>query len=388
MSPSRAGRDIIVLSLEAWDQVWRRNQYFAAGLLRADPAVRILFVEPPADPLYALARRVRPDWPRGLRSAPPITGVEPGRCWLYQPTKLLPRKLDRHLDLRRAAAVLRAARRIDFVRPTIWFNDPSTAALLDLTQLPSLYDITDDWLAADRPADEHQRLIRDEHSLLTRCTEVTVCSPALAVSKGADRPVTLITNGVDVERYRAPTDRPADLPSGPTAVYVGTLHSDRLDIDLCVRAAQALGSGGTVVLVGPVALTPAETDRLTQGGVVLLGPRPFTEVPGYLQHADILIVPHVVDPFTDSLDPIKLYEYRSVGRPVLSTAVAGFRDRADEQILLADGADFVQAAGDLLRGPRRETVAPVADLPSWAGQVDAFRQSLDRAARWTDARSR
>ena len=44
--------DLVVLSLEAWDEVWRRNQHLVAGLLRADPALRVLFVEPAVDPLH------------------------------------------------------------------------------------------------------------------------------------------------------------------------------------------------------------------------------------------------------------------------------------------------------------------------------------------------
>ena len=61
--------------------------------------------------------------------------------------------------------------------------------------------------------------------------------------------------------------------------------------------------------------------------MVLLGPRSPDELVGYLQHADALIVPHVVDAFTDSLDPIKLYEYQAVGRPVVSTAGRGLPRR-------------------------------------------------------------
>ena len=46
--------DLVVMSLEAWDDVWRRNQHLVAGLLRTDAALRVLFVEPPADPTHDL----------------------------------------------------------------------------------------------------------------------------------------------------------------------------------------------------------------------------------------------------------------------------------------------------------------------------------------------
>ena len=50
--------------------------------------------------------------------------------------------------------------------------------------------------------------------LLSRCDEVVVCSPALAASKGANRDVTLIPNGVDAAAYSVAHARPGDLPDG------------------------------------------------------------------------------------------------------------------------------------------------------------------------------
>ena len=83
----------------------------------------------------------------------------------------------------------------------------------------------------------------------------------------------------------------------------------------------------SVVLVGPVALATASSERMSRHpNIHTLGPRPYADVPAYLQHADVVIVPHVITPFTESLDPIKAYECRAVGRPTIATQVAGFRD--------------------------------------------------------------
>ena len=62
--------DLVVISLEAWDAVWRRNQHLVAGLLRARPRLRVLFVEPATDPLHAGWAAHRPRRGRGLRLAP------------------------------------------------------------------------------------------------------------------------------------------------------------------------------------------------------------------------------------------------------------------------------------------------------------------------------
>ncbi len=379
---SETGRtDLVVASLEAWDGVWRRNQYLVAGLLRADPGLRVVFVEPAADPLHGLAMRRRPRWGRGLRPVRGVPGVAVGRLWTYQPTKILPRRLDPRVDARAARAVLKVVRGLGFTSPVLWVNDPNAAALLEATDWPALYDVTDDWLEAERTPAEHDRLLRDEATLMGRCAEVVVCSPGLAASKGAVRPVTLVPNAVDVAAYRVPAPRPADLPAGAVAVYVGTIHADRIDVSLCAETARRIAGRGRLVLVGPAPLSAGDRDRLASAGVLLLGAKDRSEVPGYLQHADVLVVPHVVTPFTDSLDPIKYYEYRAVGRPVVSTPVAGFRDSGGGDVTVAAGDEFVEAVAAALPAP---TVYPVgADLPvpSWDERVAQMGEIIDRVRR-------
>ena len=383
--------DLVVLSLEAWDAVWRRNQYLVSGLLEQDERLRVLFVEPAADPLHALRSRRRPRAGAGLRGA-----TDHDRLWLYQPTKVLPRAADPGGDRRRARAVVRAARRLRMRMPVLWINDPAGARVLARTGWPALYDITDDWLAAVRTPAENRRLREDEATLLRRCEEVVVCSAHLAATKGAARPVTLVPNAVDPAPYRAPVDRPADLPPGPVAVYVGTIHTDRIDVDLCLDVARALGRG-RLVLVGPAPLPPGDRERLVRSGVVLLGAKDRREVPGYLRHADVLLVPHVVTPFTESLDPIKLYEYRAAGRPVVSTPVAGFRGSDDPQVAVADRAAFPEAVRAALAAQGRPAPAPdrlaptggpaapgdgdggePPSLPTWSTRVTEMRAVLDR----------
>jgi glycosyltransferase involved in cell wall biosynthesis len=373
--------DLVVTSLEAWDGVWRRNQHLVAGLLRRDPDLRVLFVEPATDPIHAALGAGQPRLGRGLRQAPPVDGIRPGALWLLEPTKWLPRRVDRRVDERWARQVLRATRSMGMSDPLLWVNDPTGSLLVEATPWPSLYDITDDWTLADRAPAETERIVAQEHILLARCDEVVVCSPALAASKGAHREVTLVPNGVDTAAYAVIRDRPADLPTGRVAVYVGTLHGDRLDLDLCAATARALAGSGHLVLVGPDALTPEQRGRLDVAGVVLLGARPSEDVPAYVQHADVLVVPHVVTPFTDSLDPIKLYEYQASGRPVVSTPVAGFRDVDDPLVTVAGLETFTAAVVGLLAKSEEPSAAVKPERAAdadWSRRVDQVDGVLAR----------
>lgn len=374
--------DLVVVSLERWDEVWRRNQHLVAGLLRLDTELRVLFVEPAADPAHDLLSRRRP---RLGRRVSEVGEPAPGRLWTFGPVKWLPRKVDRHADERLATAVMRAAGKVGLRHPMLWLNDPGMVALAERSGWPTVYDITDDWLAADRSVTERERTAANEARLLEIAGEVVVCSPELRRRKGAHRPVVLIPNAVDVDAYRRPTARPVDLPSGAVALYVGTVHEDRVDVELCEATARALHGRGTLVLVGPGLLPSAQARRLEQAGARLLGPRPRDEVAAYLQHADVLVVPHVVTEFTESLDPIKLYEYQAVGRPVVATPVAGFRHAADPRITVAAGAEFVAAVAAAVPAVSRFPTGADGPVADWSDRAAAMLEVLRRLARSASA---
>ncbi len=363
--------DLVVVSLEAWDEVWRRNQYLVAGLLRDDPERRVLFVEPAVDTPHALLTEHRLRRGRGLRAGPDLDGAGTGRLHLLEPTKPWPRRLDAGYEHRWATGVLGAVDRLGLTDPLLWVNDTMGAELLDQVAWPTLYDITDDWLAADRPPAEHARLVRQEGALLERATTVVACSPRLVETKGTGRPVELVPNGVDLAAYTAPGPRPADLPPGPVALYAGTVHPDRVDVDLVERTALALRDTGRVVLLGPALLGADDQRRLERAGALLLGARPADAVPGYLVHADLLLVPHVVTAFTASLDPIKRYEYAAAGRPVVSTPVPGF---THGNAVVAERQSFADAVLWALREP--PDPPGLADAVDWGDRVEDVARIL------------
>ena len=315
-------RELVVCSLEPWDEIWRRNQFFVNALLQRNPALRVLFIEPAADVLFDLTRRQRPSLPRFRRV------LAHGRLRTFRPLKPLPRRLGSLTDVLLLRQVQFAVRAVGFMRPVLWINDVTYAPLIARTGWPSLYDVTDDWLLAPLPPRELKRLGPLDALAVAQADEVVVCSPALAKSRGKTRPVSLVPNGVDIEHFRRPRPRPSDLPAAPTAVYVGSLHDARLDVELVADLAEALPRLN-IVLVGPDSLSAESHDLLShRPNVQLVGARPYEDVPAYLQHADVVIVPHRVSPFTESLDPIKAYECLAITTPTVATPVAGFKEQA------------------------------------------------------------
>lgn len=366
-------REVVYCALDSWDDVWIRNQPIVDALLRRLPDLRVLFVEPPSDPLHRLANGRIPQRPY-LRALRPD-----GRLHALRPLKVLPRRAGPLSDRLLLEQVRIAAMRRGFRSPILVVNDVTYAPLIELTDWSSVYDISDDWLLAPFSAREIARLTRLDSLALAQAGQVVVCSPGLASTRGRSREVRLIPNAVDVTGFQRPQPRPVDLPRGQTAVYVGTLHEARLDVALVLDVARAIDSA-TVVLVGPDALTHASRRILaSQPNVIQLGSRPHAAIPGYLQHADVVIVPHLVNPFTESLDPVKAYECAAISTPTVATPVAGFRELS-ALLRVAPRETFVSAVRTAM-GTGRSAVGPSASVPTWHDRAASYETVLAEAVR-------
>jgi len=164
---------------------------------------------------------------------------------------------------------------------------------------------------------------------------------------------------------------------------VGTLHAERIDIPLVFELARARPDL-RLVLVGPVSLpgdVVAELEK--EPAIHLLGPRPYDQVPAYLQHADVVVIPHLVNPFTESLDPIKAYECLAAGRPTVATPVAGFR-QLGPPVVIADREQFteaVSAALDRAVPPGVPSDLDDSPIPSWRQRAESMVSLMTRVRR-------
>jgi glycosyltransferase involved in cell wall biosynthesis len=138
-------------------------------------------------------------------------------------------------------------------------------------------------------------------------------------SMGA-RKVLHLPNGVDAGRFMEPQGEPAILRKipRPRIIYVGAI-----DVWFDVPLVQTLAEGlprFSFVLCGPAG---RNIDHLTRmSNVHYLGPVGRDDLPAYLQHSDVGIIPFDVAnhrALIDGVNPIKLYEYLAAGLPVVAS---------------------------------------------------------------------
>jgi glycosyltransferase involved in cell wall biosynthesis len=170
-----------------------------------------------------------------------------------------------------------------------------------------------------------------------------------------DRPLVVIGNGVEMEHFETPRPAPPDLAGLPRPLlgYVGLL-SHFLDFD-ALEALRRARRGGTLVLIGPGSPATDEAVKAlaAREGVAVLGPRPYAEIPAYMQALDVGLIPfRAQDPFVRGINPNKVYQYLAAGVPVVTTPVLDLEPEHPHLAFACDPAEMVRAVEAILAGPR------------------------------------
>jgi len=288
------------------------------------------------------AVRGRPDGPV-VRPWP----VRPSRWWdvddeaglrraIRQRARGLRKQLEARIDFSAAAALV--------VSP-VW-----TPWLDELPFRCIIYDCIDD-LAVHVPRPHLAGLYaRWEAELVQRAAGAAVTASPLAAHLRARRPelpVATIRNGVDAaffERAARASPRPADLPARgrPIVGFVGALYA-WIDWELIERVAGTL-SGCDFVFVGPHHGRGSVRRVARLKNVLFLGARRYERVPAYVQAFDVCWVPFDRSGVSQAANPVKIYEYLALGKPVVATPVA---DTAAFEGLVRVGRDADEIAGHL-----------------------------------------
>lgn len=203
------------------------------------------------------------------------------------------------------------------------------------------FDAVDDWRDLDLVADLKMRVL-DGYAALRTVDSITANSDITAERLPAfGAPISVVRNGVDLRQFQSTAlPRPAGVPDGKYAVYVGVIQ-ERIDVDLLRHVATTVDIPVVVAGGGDESILM----ELRRAGVVTLGRIDHSLVPGLLKSAAVGLIPHRVIPLTESMDPLKLLEYLAAGLPVVSTPLPGV-DISERVKVAATPADFASAVSD------------------------------------------
>jgi glycosyltransferase involved in cell wall biosynthesis len=223
-------------------------------------------------------------------------------------------------------------------RPILWGYVPQAETLLDsLHPALVIYHCVDDIAAHERIDTASFRA--SEERFARRADLVLASAPSLAARlRGLSANVLDAPNVADTELFSralqpGPVDPGMDALPRPRITFTGAIVAAKLDIPLLLALARARPQW-SFALVGPVGPGDPRTDvsaLAAEPNVHLLGARSYEQLPDVLRAADAGLIPYARNPLTDSVFPMKVYEYLAAGLPVIATPLPALQGVADVQ---------------------------------------------------------
>jgi UDP-galactopyranose mutase len=352
MKSTRAPGTVVCLSHLRWNFVYQRPQHI---LSRATQNYRVIYIEEPNE----------------VEGCEPFLDINTDSSGVVVVTPVIPRGQHPDKLLRDLFASLPQ-------EPlTLWYYTP--LALAQTRHLDAdlvVYDCMDE-LSAFRFAPPELKAAEAE--LLTRADIVFTGGQSLYEAKRHRHPnVHAFPSSVDAAHFGSARQGcladPADQAgiAHPRLGFFGVID-ERFDADLLACMADRRPDW-SFVMIGPVVkIDPATLPQ--RPNIFWLGSRDYKELPAYLTHWDIGLMPFALNEATRFISPTKTPEFLAAGLPVVSSAITDVVRPYGEQglVVIAGSADaFIGACQELLTRPRE----------AWLAKADAFLANLSWDRTW------
>jgi glycosyltransferase involved in cell wall biosynthesis len=330
---------LLLYSQVIWQEVWQRPQECALRLSKYRP---VIFFSPVpvhrrVDTLSRWQRRMHVQTSHGVTVETPLT--LPGE---YKSPLIF------HLN---RALILTEIRLILLRTGTVVFatNSPFVDYLvkrLDFTKI--VYDVIDEFIAfswAPPGSSQMERYILEHADIVFTGTHTLY-----EKKKSQHSNIHFIPCGVDFQLFQnnSTVPVPADIRSVPKPIagYIGTL-SERIDLELIERLAQRYPDL-SIVFVGPIHGKLGNAPR--RPNIYYLGLKPHEEIPAYVRHFDLALMPFRLTEAARSINPVKTLEYLAAGKVVISTAIPDVERFYGNVVRIARSHDeFISLVGQYLQ---------------------------------------
>lgn len=397
--------DIIYMTLFPWD-----NEYSSVSLSFTKEFVknnRVFYINHPyslKDFWYArktpLGKKRKPALLKGRMQYEEIPNLDPNRAIAVQPALTIPinwlphgpiysffHKINRRIVLRAIKKTIK-----DYnIKNYIFLNcyDPYFVGTLPKEEFKTrlnIYQCIDDFGVESYTVRHGLPL---ENDVIAE-SDVTVATSSnlVKIKKHLNNNIHLLPNAVDMTIFeRAVAEslpRPSEIADVKTKMigFTGNMDNVRFDFKLIKQLAEA-HKDKTIVLVGPINCDDFYTQGLDKiDNVISTGSKNINELPAYLQHFDVAIIPFALNRQTESIYPLKINEYLAAGKAIVSTTFSEDIKTFREWIYLAkDENHFIQLIDKAIseNSDKRITArCEKAKSNTWTERVKSFWDIVDQ----------
>lgn len=269
----------------------------------------------------------------------------------------------------------------------LWSYTPFTSSLFEQQHWAlTLFDAVDNW--SEHPSFQGEKKELTEHYTRIRrnADVITTVSESLVDFFEKKEHVYFIPNGVDARHFSTAVCNAAHLPdavqhSHPRIGYHGIIQS-RLNFPMLQYIADHRPEW-QILLAGPVwkEVQPDLNDLLTRTNVHYLGPVPYKDLPTLISCFDCAIIPHRIDTLTQTMNPLKIYEYLAAGLPIVSTPVPGTEQFQDLLTTVVSPEECIHSIETMLSQNSvqlKERRKHMAEQHSWNSRWNTISSIIQR----------
>ncbi len=385
--------DIVALAPCSWSGNWQRPQHILSRI--SNNQCNVLYIEP-TPPLLSRSLWIgltssslqRPHVvfrQTMIRATPDLAlMIVPPVCLLgARYSRRITRWNGRQIAIRLSDALAWAG--ISRSRFFFWATLPEHLEIVQhFPDVPVVYDCMDDQSGWNRFLDKDRLIAQLEQELVHRARVVFASSEPLVrkiASYGSHAHI--VRNAVEARRFaRGAEERlvPPELSNveSPIALYIGNV-APWVDTETLYEL--ALTGDVAVVLVGEVSTDIGKLEALAN--VHILGPRPYRTIPSYIEASDVCLYPFRTSSLTESVNPVKVWEYLAGGKPVVSYDFAEIRQMGEVVRIAGSREAFIKAVQETLRDmpiPNHTGNADkqkhLVEANTWDARVDTIKKVL------------
>ena len=226
-----------------------------------------------------------------------------------------------------------------------------------------------------------QELLDLEIALMRRADLLVATSDWIEQhGKRENRNVAVIRNAGEYSFF---SQRPENIYQDPEnrkiIGYYGAI-AEWFDLDLLKQIAQSFPQH-LILLIGNDTVN-ARKYLKAYPNILMEGEVPYSSLPHYLHAMDVCLLPFKVIPLTLATNPVKVYEYLSAGKPVVSVKLPELSQFGKLVKTAENPADFVTAIDEVLKSlPEPESALQARQLfaegQTWQHRAVSLRQSID-----------
>lgn len=239
-----------------------------------------------------------------------------------------------------------------------------------------IYDLLDDWNSS-LGSNWYSREIEDKLIASSDLLIATSRNLKEALeSRAPGRSILLLPNAVNSNlfNFNIQYDRPTDLPyNKPIIGYVGSMYGEWFDEDLVVKVAEAYPEA-SVVLIGDHRQRFANRPK----NLHLLGLKPHHQIPAYLAHFDVCLIPFKPLKLVQATSPLKVFEYLAMAKPVVATKMRELEGLPYVYISQSNEEFIANIDRALQTHPDPAVIKIFVEQNSWKARVDALLSAIEK----------